>query len=215
MAAAALPVKEAKGKSMIASIWRGCYLTVAVIAMWAWVDVAPTGAQPGPDGVHVQPPAKAAWNELLQRSPFPYLIPLPEPRPTAVDGTYTKSVVAHAERVHCLRCPDYAPEGGLWRIHFDKGTFRIIHAETAWKSIGTFIVAGDRLLLANDPNCIDTVGLYTWRVEGGQLFLEAIDDPCAIKLRGLNLTQQPWRACRPPTIEAAVTEHWPKPEGCD
>jgi hypothetical protein len=44
---------------------------------------------------------------------------------------------------------------------------------------------------------------------------KAIDDPCAIKLRGLNLTQQPWRACRPPTIEAAVTEHWPKQEGCD
>jgi hypothetical protein len=188
---------------------------VAAIAMWAWVDVGPIGAQPGPGGVHVQPPAKAAWNELLQRSPFPYIMPLPEPRPTAVDGTYTKSVVVRAERAHCLRCPDYAPEGGLWRIQFDKGTFRIIHAETAWKSIGTCIVAGDRLLLANDPNCIDTVGLYTWRLEGGQLFLEVIDDPCAIKLRGLNLTQQPWRACRPPTIEAAVTEHWPKPEGCD
>ena len=215
MAAVALPAKEARGESMKASIWRRRYLTVAVIALWAWLDAAPAGAQPGPGGVHVQPPAKAAWDELLQRSPFPYIMPLPEPRPSAVDGTYTKSVVAHAERVHCLRCPDYAPEGGLWRIHFDKGTFRIIHAETAWKSIGTFIVAGDRLLLANDPNCIDTVGLYTWRLEEGRLFLEAIDDPCAIKLRGLNLTQQPWRACRPPTIEAAVTEHWPKPEGCD
>jgi hypothetical protein len=211
----ALPAKEAKGKSMKASTWLGRYLTVAAIAMWAWVDVAPTGAQPGPGGVHVQPPAKAAWNELLQHRPFPYIMPLPEPRPTAVDGTYTKSVVAHAEIVHCLRCPDYAPEGGLWRIQFDKGTFRIIHAEKAWKSIGTFVVAGNRLLLANDPNCIDTVGLYTWRLEGGQLFLEVIDDPCAIKLRGLNLTHQPWRACRPPTIEAAVTEHWAKPEGCD
>jgi hypothetical protein len=200
---------------MKASIWRRRYLAVAVIALWAWLDAAPAGAQPGPGGVHVQSPAKAAWNELLQRSPFPYVLPLPEPKPTVVDGTYTKSVVAPAERVHCLRCPDYLPEGGLWKIRFDKGTFRIIHAETAWKSIGTFIVAGDRLLLANDPNCIDTVGLYTWRLEEGQFFLEAIDDPCAIKLRGLNLTQQPWRACRPPTIEAAVTEHWPKPEGCD
>jgi hypothetical protein len=200
---------------MKASSWRRRYLAVAVIAMWVCLYAAPAGAQPGPGGVHVPPPAKAAWNELLQRSPFPYLMPLPEQRPTAVDGTYTKFVVAQAERVHCLRCPDYAPEGGLWKIRFDKGTFRIIHAETAWKSIGTFIVAGDRLLLANDPNCIDTVGLYTWRLEEGQFFLEVVDDPCAIKLRGLNLTQQPWRACRPPTIEAAVTEHWPKPEGCD
>jgi len=85
----------------------------------------------------------------------------------------------------------------------------------AWKSIGSFIVAGDRLLLANDPNCIDTVGLYTWRIEGGLLFLEAIDDPCAIKLRGLNLTQQPWQACLPPSFAAGVTEHGSQPEGCD
>jgi hypothetical protein len=215
MAAVALPAEEAKSKSMKASSWREGSLTVAAIAMWAWAGVAPSGAQPVPGGVQVQPPAKAAWNELLKHSPFPYLMPLPEPRPTAIDGTYTKSVVARAERVHCLRCPDYAPEGGLWRINFDKGTFRIIHAETTWKSIGTFIVAGDRLLFANDPTCIDTVGLYTWHLEGGRLFLEVIDDPCAIKLRGLNLTQQPWRACRPPSLEAAVTEHWSKPEGCD
>ncbi len=85
----------------------------------------------------------------------------------------------------------------------------------AWKRIGSFIVAGDRLLLANDPNCIHTVGLYTWHLEGGLLFLEAIDDPCAIKLRGLNLTQQPWRACRPPSLAAGVTEHGSQPEGCD
>jgi hypothetical protein len=56
MVAVALPAKEAKGKSMKASTWRGRYLTVAVIAMWAWVEAAPTGAQPGPSGVHVQPP---------------------------------------------------------------------------------------------------------------------------------------------------------------
>jgi len=35
------------------------------------------------------------------------------------------------------------------------------------------------------------------------------------KLRAMNLTQHPWLSCRPPNIEAAVTERWPKPEGCD
>jgi len=197
------------------STWREGSLTVAAIAMWTWVGVAPFAAQPGQGGAPDPTSAKIAWNELLQRSPFPYLMPLPEPRPTAIDGTYTKSVVARAERVHCLRCPDYAPDGGLWKINFDKGTFRIIHAETAWKSIGSIIVAGDRLLLANDPNCIDTVGLYAWRLEGGLLFLEVIDDPCAIKLRGLNLTQQPWRACRPPSLADGVAENGSQPEGCD
>jgi hypothetical protein len=124
-------------------------------------------------------------------------------------------VAAVAERVHCLRCPDYAPEGGVWKLNLDQGVFRILHPESRWKSIGTYIVAGDRVLLANDPTCIDALGLYQWRLAEGQLAFEAIDDPCAIKLRSLNLTQQPWRPCRPPNIEAAVTEHWQMPEGCD
>jgi hypothetical protein len=159
--------------------------------------------------------SQPVWVELLKRHPYPYLIPIPEPTLTELDGTYTKIVVSSAERVHCLRCPDYAPEGGLWKLSLGKGVFRIFHVESGWKSMGTHIVAGDRLLLANDPTCIDGLGLYRWRMEKGQMILEAIDDPCAIKLRAMNLTQQPWMSCRPPNIEAAVTEHWLKPEGCD
>lgn len=176
-----------------------------------------------PGGVLSQPvasepgkiPGPAMWAELLQRMPFPYLIPLPDPKRSDLDGTYTKVVVSTSERVHCLRCPDYAPEGGLWKLNLSQGTFRIFHPESGWKSLGTFVLAGDRLLLANDPNCIDELGLYRWRLEEGRLALEVIDDPCAIKLRAMNLTQQPWLSCRPPSIEAAVTEHWSKPEGCD
>jgi hypothetical protein len=159
--------------------------------------------------------SQEVWTGLLQRQPYPYRVPLPEPERSPVDGTYTKAVAATAERVHCLRCPDYAPEGGIWKMNLDRGVLRILHIDSRWKSIGTFIVAGDRILLANDPVCLDELGLYRWRLEDGQLVFEVIDDPCAIKLRAMNLTQQPWRSCRPPNIEAAVTEHWPKPEGCD
>jgi hypothetical protein len=155
------------------------------------------------------------WAELLQRVPFPYLIPLPEPKRTDLDGTYTKVVVSTSERVHCLRCPDYAPEGGLWKLSFDRGVFRIFHPESGWKSIATVIVAGDRMVLANVPTCIDEIGVYKWRLEKEQLTIEVIDDPCAIKLRAMNLTRQPWMSCRPPNVEAAVTEHWPRPQGCD
>ncbi len=79
----------------------------------------------------------------------------------------------------------------------------------------TAIATADRLVLANDPCCIEHIGVYAWRLEKGRLIFEAVDDPCAIRLRAMNLTEQPWLACRPPNIEAAVTEHWPKPEGCD
>lgn len=157
----------------------------------------------------------AQWAELLQRMPFPYVIPLPEPQRSELDGAYAKVVSPKAERVHCLRCPDYAPEGGLWKLNLDRGVFRIFHPESGWRSIATAIVAGDRLVLANDPTCIEEIGVYKWRLEKEQLILEVIDDPCAIRLRAANLTRQPWLSCRPPDIEAAVTEHWPKPEGCD
>jgi hypothetical protein len=172
------------------------------------------GAQAA-DGTIPVPTAESIWAGLLERQPYPYLIPLPEPKRAEVDGTYTKVVVAQAERVHCLRCPDYAPEGGVWKLSFDKGAFRIFHPESKWKSIGTYVVAGDRLLLANDPTCIDGLGLYSWKLHEGRLVLEVIDDSCAIRLRAMNLTQMPWDSCRPPNIEAAVTEHWHKPEGCN
>lgn len=159
--------------------------------------------------------AAQMWRELLERRPFPFQIPLPEPRPADVDGTYTAVVPTVGERVHCLRCPDYAPEGGVWKIRFDKGVFRILHLDSGWKSMATAIITGDRLLLANDPVCIDTLGLYRWKLEDGRLKLNAIDDPCAIRLRAATLAGREWRSCRPPNVEAAVTEHWLKPDGCD
>jgi hypothetical protein len=60
---------------------------------------------------------------------YPYLIPIPEPRPTELDGTYTRIVVSPVERVHCLRCPDYAPLGGVWKLSLSKGVFRVLHVE--------------------------------------------------------------------------------------
>jgi hypothetical protein len=192
-----------------------------------WIRVAAallTLCAAGPPGFSGGPPeetqrqgpsSRDVWSALIQRRPYPYRIPLPEPARSPADGTYTKVVATAAERVHCLRCPDYAPEGGLWKLNLNQGTFRVLHPESRWKSIGTYIVAGDRILLANDPACQDELGLYRWRLQEGELVFEVIDDPCAIKLRAVNLTQQPWRPCRPPNIEAAVTGHWPKPDGCD
>jgi len=190
-------------------------ISMSLLVMLFAAVSAPVVATAGSGGESPAASASAIWSGLLERHPFPYLIPLPEPKRTELDGTYVKTVSAAAERVHCLRCPDYAPEGGIWKLNLDRGVYRIFHPESGWKSIGTYIVADDRLLLANDPACIDNLGLYRWRIETDRLILEAIDDPCAIKLRAMNLAQQPWRSCRPPNIEAAVTGHWPKPEGCD
>jgi hypothetical protein len=131
-----------------------------------------------------------------------------------MDGTYTKLDSKKDPQVPCRRCPDYAPEGGIWKIQFDKGTFRIIHMSSGWKSIASFTLEGDRLLLFNDPVCHETTGIYAWKAEEGQIVFRAIEDECAIRLRALNLTKQPWLSCRPPNTEAATTGHWPEPPGC-
>ena len=99
-------------------------------------------------------------------------------------------------------------------FHLDKGVFRVFHEITGWHTLGSFTVSGDRVEFFNDPHCIDAVGIYTWKLEAGQLVLEVVEDECAFGLRTKNLTHLPWMSCQPPSTEAAVTGHWPTPPGC-
>jgi hypothetical protein len=168
----------------------------------------PAPAMPG------TPTPTDVWSALLQRTPFPYGTPLPPPTRTILDGTYAKLDPKEGTPVPCKRCPDYAPEGGIWKLHLDNGVFRIYHQATGWRSIASFTVSRDRLYLFNDPVCTDAVGAYRWELERGTLTLEVIEDECAIRLRAMNLTGLPWLSCRPPNAEAAVTDHWFKPPGC-
>ncbi|MBI4787992.1 MAG: hypothetical protein HY782_13220 [Chloroflexi bacterium] len=119
------------------------------------------------------------------------------------------------EPIHCKRCPDYANDGGIWKIRFDKGIYRVYTEINGWRSLGSYTVSGDRLELFNDPTCTEDVGRYTWKVEGRNLILTLVEDACAIRLRGKNLTSRPWASCQPPNIEAAITTHWEIPRGCD
>jgi hypothetical protein len=177
--------------------------------------------------VTAQTPVPAAaptgtWSAALQQTPYPYLLPLPDPERTVLDGTYAKFEAKEAPRVHCLRCPDYAPEGGIWKLNLDRGIFRVYHAVTGWHSLGSFVLVRDRrtadtsdqLLLFNDPACPGAVGLYTWKLQERNLILEAVHDTCSIHLRAINLTNLPWPSCQPPNIEAGITDHWQKPPGC-
>jgi hypothetical protein len=158
-------------------------------------------------------PMSPEWSAFLQRMPYGFK-PLPPEERSALDGTYTKVDPKEDPRVPCRRCPDYAPEGGLWTLQFDRGVFRIFHASSGWKSIGSFVVAADRLSLFNDPVCHELTGIYTWTLQDNHLVLKVVEDECAIRLRATNLAKQPWLSCRPPNTEAAITGHWPAPPGC-
>lgn len=153
----------------------------------------------------------AIWADLLQKTPFPHTAPLPPYAATVLDGTYAKIDPQKTPPVPCRRCPDYVPEGGVWKLQLDKGVFRIFHELTGWRSIGSFVVEGNRVRLFNDPTCMEVTGSYTWTLKEGRLNWRVVQDECAIGMRAKNLMQQPWLSCQPLSLEAG----WEKPAGCD
>lgn len=127
-----------------------------------------------------------------ESTPFPYTTPLPPLVATPLDGVYAKVDGTPGTPVPCLRCPDYLPAPGEWRLQFDRGIYRIVSVATGWRSVGSFTVEDDRVTIFNDPVCHELTGTYAWKLDGDTLTLHAIDDSCAIDLRALNLTQQSW-----------------------
>lgn len=161
------------------------------------------------------PDSDQTWSSLLKRNPFPYRIPLSLEETSPIDGTYTRTTPLKEAHIPCRRCADWRPEGGTWKIHFSRGVFRIMYLETGWKDMGSYYIAKDRIIFANDPVCHDEIGVYRWIKEGDRLRFEVIDDECAIRLRAANLTWESFIACAPPNREAAISTHWPMPEGCE
>lgn len=155
------------------------------------------------------------WLSLFERTPLPWTTPLPPQIATLLDGTYVKTDPRTATPFPCRRCPDYALEGGIWKLSLREGIFRIYYAGNGWRSMGSFTVSGDRIYLFNDPYCHLETGIYGWALESGTLVFTSIRDPCSSGLRAANLTFQPWLSCHPPSTEAMVTDHWQKPPGCD
>lgn len=155
------------------------------------------------------------WQALFQHTPVPWTTPLPAEEATVLDTTYVKINPRLATPFPCKRCPDYALEGGLWKLSLDKGIFRIYYTMNGWRSLGSYTVSEDRIIFFNDPYCNWETGVYQWQLEEGSLILTEIDDPCSQGLRAANFVDQPWLSCRPPNTEAAITDHWQKPEGCE
>jgi hypothetical protein len=170
--------------------------------------------EPSPSG-NANGSTSVIWTDLLQKNPFPHTAPLPPGVRTALDGTFTKFDPKKTAPVPCRRCPDYAPEGGIYKLNLNKGVFRIFHEFTGWRSIGSFVVDGNRVQLFNDPTCIEVMGSYTWTLKKGRLILQVVEDQCAIGLRAKNLTKLPWMSCQPLSREAGFSGHWDKPPGCD
>lgn len=195
-----------------AGLWVGTLLAMIAIFLAA---CAPATPAPTATPVAADPNATPTniWIAIQEKTPYAYATPLPPAIASVIDGTYVKSEEV-GSYVHCLRCPDYASDGGIWLLRFDKGIFRIYSRLTGWRSLGSYTLSENRMTLFNDGYCPNEVGTYTWSVEQRKLILKEIKDDCSFRLREKNLTLMGWASCQPPTIEAAITDHWQIPEGC-
>jgi len=198
------------------------HLIFSILVIWmtacaplSQADSTPDRETPIPSASQPAGTPTDVWVALFERTPVPWTTPLPPLESTVLDATYVKINPRLETPFPCKRCPDYALNGGLWKFSLDKGIFRIYYTVNGWRSIGSYAVSEDKLYLFNDPYCNWETGIYRWQLEDGVLTLSEIDDPCSQGLRAANLIDQPWLSCHPPNTEAAITDHWQKPEGCD
>jgi len=162
----------------------------------------------------VQTTPTPLWGGLLEHAAVPLASPLPPSSPTALDGAYARHDDTPPQWWSCLRCADYRPTGGTWRILLDRGVLRVLYDVTGWRTLASYIVDGDRLHIFNDPVCPWEGGVYRWQRDAGGLRLDLVDDTCAFGLRAANLTAGDWLSCRPPDLRAAVSDAWSKAAGC-
>ncbi len=183
-------------------------------------------APPSDMGVESSPtPQNVATATSVQDfKPYPYTTPLPPPTPTELDGLYTRDVKFEGTPTPCRRCAPYRAEGGTWTLRLDAGVYRVSHSDTGFQGVGSFTVSDNQIILFNDPNCHLGIGSYTWKLDEQLLILDVLDDECAFGLRLNNLTAGGWvkqnntegyrDQCQPPSLEAAITGHWPIPDNC-
>jgi hypothetical protein len=166
------------------------------------------------------PPPTDIWTSLQAVTPKPFSNALPPNESTPIDGIFGKYDPSLPEWWQCLRCADYRPAGGIWKLRFDRGVMRMYYNVTGWHSIASYSVDGDRLHLFNDPYCPQVTGEYRWHIEDRWglaervLILENIDDPCSIDLRGKNLAAQEWFNCGPPSGYTGASGHYHSEPAC-
>jgi hypothetical protein len=108
-------------------------LIVFLAFLVAACQPAPSSVQTGTAAPTGTPADK--WQALFGHTPVPWTTPLPPEEATVLDATYVKTNPRLATPFPCKRCPDYALEGGLWKLSLDKGVFRILYTLNGWRSL--------------------------------------------------------------------------------
>ena len=117
--------------------------------------------------------------------PYPFMSPTPSPVETPIDGTYLRTVdldEVGGARIglpyRCFRCPPYRIDAGVSTLIFTKGAYYVHHHMSGFRTMGSFVIEGDRLTLFNDANCPQVPGLYEFERTAHGITLEAVRDGC-------------------------------------
>lgn len=132
--------------------------------------------------------------------PYPFMSPTPPPEPTTIDGTYLRSMTLRdvgGARVglpyRCLRCPPYRIDAGVSTLIFAKGAFYLHHHLSGFRSLGSYVVEGDRVTLFNDANCPQKPGVYRFELTAHGIRFRVVEDDCPFSgERAFDLMVRPW-----------------------
>jgi hypothetical protein len=152
--------------------------------------------------------------------PYPFMSPTPAPEPTSIDGTYLRTLTLRelggARRsipLRCLRCPPFRITPGVNTLVLYRGAYYVHHHLSGFRTMGSFVGGGDRLVLFNDANCPQLRGLYQIDVTGHGIRFRAIEDGCAYgNERALDLEFRPWT--RVPACVVRIQNLWPGEVAC-
>jgi hypothetical protein len=153
--------------------------------------------------------------ELL---PYPFTTPTPAPERTELDGTYIRIVTfddaggfRYAIPRRCLRCIPYKLDPGVQTLVVHEGAFYVNHQLSGFTDLGHVQVEPGRAAFFNDPICPQARGVYRWTLEGKELRLSLVEDPC-FPGRAEDLTFAPWIRVNPCVYR--IDDLWPAALGC-
>jgi len=132
--------------------------------------------------------------------PYPFMSPTPPPSPTAIDGTYMRTMTlgdVGGARVglpfRCLRCPPFRIDAGVSTLVFFHGAYYLHHQLSGFRTMGSFVVEGDRVTFFNDANCPQSPGVYEFELSAHSIRFRVVEDDCPFSgERGFDLMVRPW-----------------------
>jgi hypothetical protein len=203
-------------------------VAIGVAAPSRGAGAPPAGRTPAPSaspvtlakvgGVFIAIPDRTIHDPTLL--PYPFMSPTPAPAATPLDGTYLRTLtfaelggarIAMPNR--CLRCPPYRIDPGVSSLIFTRGAYYLHHHLSGFRTMGSFVVEGDRVTLFNDPNCPQTPGVYEFDVARHGLRLRVVAEDCPISgERPRDLMFASWT--RVPACVRRIQDLWPGEVAC-